>query len=230
LYVSTPEFCFLQLAGEYPFARLVALGLELCGSYSLPSKADGTTSQQVTEQASYNLKRLTTTKKLKAFCVRLEGWPCQRKAMRALRYIADGSASPMETILAILLTLPYRYGGYGLPLPELNGRIDPEKGAGPFAGRDFYRGDLVWRGARTIAEYNSDLEHGNRRQISSDAIRQSDLALCGFTVVIVTNEQIRSMKLLDKVARQIMAGIGKEPRYKNPGFAKACRELRDILL
>ena len=33
--VSTPEFCFLQMAREMTVAQLVQLGLELCGTYAL---------------------------------------------------------------------------------------------------------------------------------------------------------------------------------------------------
>jgi len=230
LYVSSPEFCFFQMAHVYPLAKLIELGLELCGSYSLSSKAHEGAAEGAIEQALYNLPKLTSANKLKAFCARLEEWPGHRKAMNALRYIVDGSASPMESILAILLTLPYRYGGYGFPMPELNGRIDPIKGMKPFSGRGFYRGDLVWREARVVAEYNSDLEHADPRSMAQDAIRRSDLALCGFTEVTVTKEQLKSMMLLDKVARQIAKKLRKQLRYENPGFFKACRKLRSMLL
>ena len=236
LYVASPEFCFFRMAGEYPLAKLIALGIELCGTYSLPVTAsqsadadtDTDADKDVSGKSQYNLPSLTTKKKLKAFVTRMEGRPGYRRAQKALQYITDGSASPMETILFILLILPFRYGGYGLPMPEFNGRINPEKGT-RFTGRSFYRGDLLWREAKVFAEYNSDKEHSGQVQISMDSIRRSDLALCGFWEVTVTKNQIRNAKLLDKVARQIAKRTGKHLRYKEPAFTKAQKNLLRIL-
>jgi len=239
LYVSSPEFCFFQMAGEYPLAKLIALGVELCGSYSLPGKTSvgtekGTSDRpsqnhDALEQPIYNLPPLTSLKKLKAFAAHMGGWPGYKQTVKALRHIADNSASPMEAILFILLTLPLTYGGYGLPIPELNGRIYPVKGAKKFSGREYYRGDLLWRDAGVVAEYNSDIEHTGPERIAADAIRQSDLGLCGINVVPVTIKQIKNLELLDKVARQFAAGIGKRLRCNNPEFAEVQRNLYNTL-
>jgi len=237
--VSSPEFCFFQLADEYNLAKLIALGIELCGSYALPSKKfkskDNDTSGQTSKdydastQSSYDLTPLTSKRKLKGFTDRMEGWPGYRQAIKALRYIEDGSASPMETILFILLTLPYRYGGYGIPKPELNGRIYPKKGVKKFSGRSFYRGDLLWREAGVVAEYNSDTEHSGSERIASDAIRRSDLDLCGIYEVTVTKGQMRNVDLFDKVARQIAVRVGKKLRYNDSDFSEKRKELRGFL-
>jgi len=112
-----------------------------------------------------------------AFSARMEGWIGHTRALRALRFVADNAASPMEAVLVMLLTLPYRLGGYGLPMPELNGIIYPKKRVSQFAGKSFYRGDLLWRDAGVVAEYNSDLEHASQNRIAMDAIRRSDLSL-----------------------------------------------------
>jgi len=217
------------MASEYPLAKLIALGLELCGSYSLAGYANAALKKKESEQTMYNLSKLTNTKKLKVFVARMTGWPGYSQATKALQYIADNSASPMETILFLLLTLPYRHGGYGLPIPELNGCIYPEKGVKRFSGRRFYRGDLLWRKAGIVAEYNSDLEHASPERIARDAIRRSDLLLCGILEVTVTKKQIKNEELFEKIARQIAARTGKELRYKEPGFSEARCELRSVL-
>jgi len=229
LYVSSPEFCFLQMACEYPIAKLIALGIEICGSYSLPSNTYSCEENGVSAQALYDLPKLTNKKKLKAFTSRMEGWAGKKQALKALNYIAEESASPMETILFILLTLPYRFGGYGLPMPEFNGCIYPKKGVSQFEGRSFYRGDLLWREAGVVVEYNSDMKHSDQYSMTKDAIRRNDMALCGFFEVTVTSRQINNTELFDKVAKQIAKRIGKELRYKEPGFSKARRELRSVL-
>jgi len=221
------------MVSEYPLAKLVKLGIELCGIYSQPDKASMCDKQDKEQdkfaQSLYNLPYLTSKKKLQAFTDCMGGWSGQRQALKALRYISDGSGSPMETILFMLLTMPYRYGGYGFPMPELNGCIYPKKGVLTFAGRGFYRGDLLWREAGVVVEYNSDMVHANADSIAMDAIRRGDLALCGISEVTVTRRQLYSIELFDKVARQIAARIGKKLRYKDPGFLKARRELRSVL-
>jgi len=229
LYMSSPEFCFFQMAVKYPLAKLIALGFEICGSYSLPGSASTGGDRGDSVQTMYDLPPLTSKKKLTAFSARMEGWIGYRQALKALHFIADDSASPMETVLVILLTLPYRLGGYGLPMPELNGSIYPKKGVSQFEGKSFYRGDLLWREAGVVAEYNSDAEHASSNRIAMDAIRRNDLSLCGIFEVTVTKKQIKSMELFDKVARQIAIRIGKQLRYKEPEFSKARRELRSVL-
>jgi len=229
LYLSSPEFCFFQMAAKYPLAKLIALGLEVCGSYSLPGSATTGGDRGDLVQTIYDLPPLTSKKKLTAFSTRMEGWIGHKQALRALRYVADDSASPMEAVLVMLLTLPYRLGGYGLPMPELNGSIYPKKRVSKFASKGFYRGDLLWRDAGVVVEYNSDLEHASQNRIAMDAIRRSDLSLCGIYEVTVTNRQIKSMELFDKVAKQIAVRIGKELVYKKPEFLKARRELRSVL-
>ena len=111
LYLSSPEFCFFLMAAKYPLAKLIMLGFEFCGSYSLPGSASTASASKGGDrgdsvQTIYDLQPLTSKKKLTAFCARMEGWTGHKKALRALRFVADDSASPMESVLAMLLTLP----------------------------------------------------------------------------------------------------------------------------
>ena len=69
---------------------------------------------------------LSSVTKLKAYLERATGLKGHKNAMCALLFIVDNSASPMETVLCLVLTLPYRLGGYGFSRPQLNCRIRPE--------------------------------------------------------------------------------------------------------
>ena len=80
-----------------------------------------------------------------------------------------------------------------------------------------------------MAEYNSDLEHTGAERIARDAIRQSDLNLCGIYEIPITKEQIKKDDLFDNVARQIAEKNGKKLRNKEPGFSEARKELRNVL-
>ncbi|MCL1846781.1 MAG: hypothetical protein FWF91_02295 [Coriobacteriia bacterium] len=224
LCVSSPELCFFWMASELSLVKLIELGFELCGSYSLPGPAPG-------EEGAYRRPPLTSTKKLAAFVGQMAGAHGVRKATRALRYIADGSASPMETVLVMLLTLPYKLGGYGLYMPELNARVTPAKTAKKIASKSHYYCDLFWPDVDVAAEYDSDQFHTGPDRISSDSKRRNALATMGVLVVTVTNRQIRDTVELEKVAKQLAAGIGKQLRHnEKPGFRNAQRELRGMLL
>jgi len=274
ILVASPELCFFQMASELPLVKLIELGYELCGSYSLPSKgtsdgpfvvgkdtasrafvvgkdtaagafvvgkdtADGafvvdkdTVDRDfvVDNDTSYNLEPLTSTKRLETFVTQMTGKHGKKRAARALRYIADGSASPMETISAILLVLPNSLGGYGFPLPEMNRRIDTKPAASGNLSKHFYKCDLYWKDSAVAAEYDSDLHHSGYDRISDDSIRRSDLFLSGIEVIPITNKQIYNIEEFDKVARIIASKMGRRIQIRYSGFNAERRKLRGLLL
>jgi len=225
--VSTPEFCFLQLANQLPLARLIQLGYELCGTYSIPVTWDS----NMLRNGFYKRKPLTSVRALQAFTERMSGVSGYQKAVRALRYILDGSASPMETKLAMLLTLPYNLGGYGFIFPELNYRITPSKTAKKSASKDYYECDLFWPDYDLAVEYDSDAHHTGAKNIAADSKKRNALALIGIAVITVTKEQIYSRTELEKVARILAKRLDKRLFHRrNPGFATAHFDLRNLLL
>ena len=248
--VSAPAFCFFQMAGELPLVKLIELGCELCGSYSIAVRSPAVNSPTVSPPAIgppatrggsadgtktadrnvYDHAPLTNTKALKAFVDKMEGIGGQKKARSALRHIADGSASPMETILFMLLTLPQRLGGYGLPAPALNKQIELGTAAKQRSGKAYYVCDLFWPEANLAVEYDSDTFHTGAARITDDSKKRLHLAAHGVHAISVTGTQIRNVTEFESLARLIAEKLGKELRYKNPRFPKARRELRDLLL
>jgi len=223
--VSSPEFCFLQMAGTLSLPRLIELGYELCGSYSLPVASD----LKLPERGFYKRLPLTNIKKLTAFITSMSGFKGHKKATRALRYILEGSASPMETKLSMLLTLPYQLGGFGLPKPELNARIVPRKADRRITNKEFYICDLFWPDKGIAVEYNSNQFHTGSTHITDDAKKSNTLTAMGVLVIPVTAQQIFDNYEFERVARVIAKRLGKRLVYKNPGFAAAHDNLRDIL-
>jgi len=226
--VSAPELCFFQMAGELPLIRLIEYGLELCGSYSLPAGA------APSDKTLYGKVPLTNVRELKAFADRMKGVNGRKQAVRALRYIADGSASPRETILFMLLTLPYSLGGYGLPAPELNRRVDYRKNAESFASfafdKEYYVCDLFWPEANLALEYDSSAYHVGAEHIAADSTKRSDLEVIGIKAVTVTNSQIQNAEKFETVAKVVAKKVQKQLRCKNPQFIRTRDELRDMLL
>lgn len=226
LFVSTPEFCYLQMASQLSLVELIELGYELCGTYSMPA---GGGSDSPTDVA-YNCAPLTHKKQLKAFAERMPGVKGYKKVVRALRYIQDGSASPMETRLTILLTLPYKLGGYSFLMPELNSHIIPNKVVKRFSSKMFYSCDLFWAGYNLAVEYDSNLFHTGSGRIANDSKKRNTLASIGVTTITVTSQQIQSATEFEKVARILARNMGKRLVFKNPEFSTAHDELRKQLL
>ena len=228
--VSSPAFCFFQMAGDLPLIKLIELGFELCGSYSLPVSNGLRQKEEVNDKNIYNHPQLTYTREIKSFVSRLEGVRGHKNAFRALRYIVDGSASPMETLLVMLLTLPHNLGGYGFPKPELNKRIDISKGAIRRSGKAFYVCDLFWSKANLAVEYDSVLYHTGAEHIISDSKKRMDLATLGVEVITVTGNQIRNINMFETLAKLIACKLHKRLQYDNTKFLKAQNELRNILI
>jgi len=233
LFVCSPEFCFLQMANKLPLGSLVELGYELCGSYSIHTAGD----PNVPARGFHLREPLTSTKRLTMFASRMKGVKGHLKAVRALRYVLDGSASPMETKLSILLTLPYRLGGFGLPKPKMNARVDPRKSdrrTGQQAGlrqpgKGYYVCDLFWPDEKVAVEYDSNLFHTGSAHITEDSKKRNALKAMGIGVITVTTQQIYDKREFETVARSLAKDLGKRLVYKNPGFDVAHNELRRLL-
>jgi len=230
LFVTSPEYCFFQLANELPLAKLVQLGLELCGSYTLPANDTDREGPELAKRGFRDHLALTSKEKLSSLLARTEGRFDQRYLSRALRYIEDGSASPMETILTILLTLPYRYGGYGFPMPELNGTVKPGRTTKQSSSKKLFRCDLYWRELDLVVEYDSDSHHSSYEQIAQDAMKRNSLLAMDMTVITVTRLQLRSTVEFERVARQLAIHFDRRLRNdENPKFIKTRRHLRKLL-
>lgn len=208
--ISTPEFCFLQMASRLSLAQLICLGFELCGTYALHANSP----------ATYRTASLTTVSKLRAFVDKVPNAHGRKKAARALRYVLDGSASPMETMLAMLLCLPHALGGYALPHPLLNQRIDINPSAKKAASKSYCVCDLYWPDARVAVEYDSDLEHTGAERIAKDSKRRNTLFANDVQVVTVTRAQACSGEELNRIANLLAHHLGKRLRYRDPGFTR----------
>jgi len=228
--VASAELCFFQMASQLTLVDLIRLGYELCGSYSTPKRMLGNDVPSAFSNTKYNLKPLTTKKRLTAFVERMSGKHGVKRASRALEYIVDDSGSPMESALAILLVLPFRLGGYGFPLPSMNRVVDPKAIMKRSSNKHYYKCDLFWREFGLAAEYDSALHHSDAKSIANDSIRRGELALSGIEVVTVTDKQLYRAEEFDKVARQLATKMKRRIQIKNAKFTTKHRELRDLLL
>ena len=187
--------------------RLVAaaaLACEFAGTYRLPGGGGG--------KASYKLKPLMSCESLRQHALGFRKTSAETRALRVADLAFDGSASPMETALALLLTLPVEFGGLGLPRPLLNKAVDVSDYRGIISDRDEVSPDMLWEEAKVAVEYDSAEKHGSAgpKQLAEDALRSNILTSLGYRVVRVTPQVISSIPSLEMLARQIAHLLGVE--------------------
>lgn len=194
IFVLSPELCFLRHASKLSLPHAAQLGLEFCGAYSLSA---GET------RSARKRAPITNTAFLKSYVENCTGERGIAEARRALRYVEDGSESPRETIVALLLDLPTRLGGCGDPPPKMNYAIPLPKNARKATGRRSLRCDLLWPEEKLAIEYDSDLHHTGSERIASDATRRAVLTHLGFEVVTVANRHMHNTAEFEMVARRV---------------------------
>lgn len=217
---SSPELCFVQMSQLLSLAKTIELGFELCGTYAKPNGDN-------IEIKARN--PLTSPQRIMQFLQRtsLTG---KENAKRAIKYVQAGSASPMETLLTLLLCLPKRHGGYGLPRPKLNYPIKTQRiSFGEVHGGERIC-DLFWPDKKVSVEYDSVRYHENARSISRDAIRRVEVANADVAVVTVSKAQIFDVVKTDEVAALLFKLLGVRFQKPSAGWRMIQKSLRAELM
>lgn len=216
-----PELAFIQMASVLRNdIALLELGFELCGTYRTESTASAT---------AYNVPPLTTARSIRAFTERNSSLAGTRAIARVLPYLVDGSASPRETKLALMLSLPHARGGYGLDVPSMNRVVYADAGARAVSGRASFRCDLCWATAKLDVEYQSREIHANEASRIADSRRAHALSSMGWTVVGITNDELDSAQACDLIADTIRMRLGRRKRIRVSDYEQRKRELRQAL-
>ena len=215
-YVASPEMTFAQMATRLPMLDLVKLGMELCGTYALCPYSDRFDDRPP----------VTSKKRLESFCRRAKGMHGSAAALRALRWVVDGSNSPAETALVLYLCLPVRLGGYGFEYPDMNPTTPLGKRASKMAEYPTMRCDLHWIAKRVVVEYDSDQEHLSSQSASRDARRRNILGYKDITVITVRKPMLYTPRAFDDVVRQLARALGRQLRSRDLNFTPTRSSLR----
>lgn len=227
VYIASPELCLMQLASKLPEQQVTKLALEMCGFYAIDPYSD--------DPGMSKRPLLTSASKLKAYASRMFMPESRARAAHFLRYVADGSASPRETALFMLLCMSPRFGGYGLAIPELNKRINLTPSEQLMVGAQHFDCDLYWQAPRegtahnVAVEYDSSRHHTAAEKQERDAVRRNMLQYKNIQVITATRKQVNNASEFDKLARQIGRAIGKRFRIPEKEHIKARAELRKTL-
>lgn len=216
IFAACPELCFVQLARDLPFHELVKVGSALCGAFAVdPLSSNGLTRRTP----------ITTAKRIEAFIRRNPGIRGAKAARQAVKCLAENAASPPEAFLWTVMSLPQRYGGYGIPGLELNRRITPSKRAQSLAHRKTLVPDIMHAPSRLSIEYDSNSEHLTPEQISRDASKRLALEADGFKVITVTSRQLPDSNEMRGVAEQSCKRIGRRFQIQSKNFQAQHRRL-----
>ncbi|MBQ9057771.1 MAG: DUF559 domain-containing protein [Atopobiaceae bacterium] len=123
--------------------------------------------------------------------------------MAIARQVVEGSASPMESALTLILCAPQSWGGFGLPQPQLNKSIPVDKSIRHLWSEEYITPDLLWESAKLVLEYDSTQHHTTSRQLARDASRRDIFQQMGFRVISVTGFHMSRPLELERVATLI---------------------------
>lgn len=214
LLIASPELLFAQLAARSDFDEidLALAGYELCGTYVMDRSWDGYTP---TGSCTTNRSRL----------LRMADHEAGQRGIRTVRQAAglvvDGSHSPMETVLAMLFTLPRRLGGLGVPGASMNHHVLTAVG-------DRWI-DVAFPSLRCGLEYKGRRPHGIERTQRDDR-RQNEIAGSGMVTLNVWYEDLRDPRLFQQLVDSFAKVAGIRLRVRSDGFAAAQDRLRMRLL
>lgn len=188
--------------------------MEICGRYALvKDHSRGFSSRD------YQLASLDA---IRSFMQLMQGEPNVPAFEKLIGHIDEGSRSPMETRAFLLMCLPKRYGGYGLPKPSLNMRVPLTQHEQTLARRRYFECDLCWPEERLIIEYDGHADHAERSDRDRDSVKRNVLISKGYTVLTITGGQIRDKRMFDKITRE----TAKLLRYRLRAFPKDWEEKR----
>lgn len=210
--LASPELLFLELARELSIHQLILLGLQLC-SYS-----PGNPSEAV-----------TTSRKLNRFLVKAVGHHGRRKALLAMRYVADGSGSIMESLAYMMLVLPHTLGGYGLGGAAFNYEISLRDGARRRLGQNRCFVDLYYKQAKVGVEYESFRHHNSPSEQGRDSIRSAILENQGVKMMHLSTIQLYDTDAFRDFAANLSRHLNKRIYIRAKKFDEMHALLRTLL-
>lgn len=221
LLVTSPELTFVHMASILSFPLAVHLGYEFCGTFAPDaSRPYGVRSR----------KPLTSPEKIASYLDKMDRIRGAKRARSALAYIMRGSASPRESTLGELLTLPYQRGGSKVERPEMNALIEIPRRSSWASDSASFRCDLLWREKGVAVEYDSTLCHTGAERIAGDASRRNALESLGLVVVTATWRQVTNYREYNRFVRILTGHLGTRVRPTCSDYPARQFALREELL
>lgn len=172
---------------------------------------------------------ITTKERLSSFLARTSGHHSHKKAWRALKYIENGSASIMESIVYMFLTLPHLLGGYGLGGAVFNYEIRLEDEAGKHLRQKRCFMDLYYKAAKLAIECESFAFHSRPSEQGKDAIRSAILDRHGIEVMHLNTIQLYDKTACKDFVLNLSSRLDKRIHIRTEKFDEMNDRLRSLL-
>lgn len=172
---------------------------------------------------------LTSSERLVTFIKACGHGGAARRMDRAASWVLDGSASPLETRMALILCLDPLHGGERWPQPHLNQRIDLTLEARTLSGGTYRVADLFWPDLNVDLEINGTAYHADRHGFARASDRRAALEAMGCTVLEITYDQMRYPDKLDTMLQTFSAKTGLPLQDRTREFVATRKKLLDEL-
>lgn len=171
---------------------------------------------------------------LDEFVLKTKGYRGNRRLARCAACVTGTCASPFEVQASMLLSIPIKDGGQGLPglrnnVPiRLNSKASLVSGGKCRCYADLYFEDTV-TGSPLDIECQSRIIHDNGESYLSDANRSAALQLMGVDVLPLTYEQIFDYNSYQAVCSLISKKLGTQPTRRSVGDRRKEADLRQTI-
>ena len=206
VYVSTPEFTFLQLSRELSPLTLALVGCALCASYRL----------DVQSGRIVQCEPLTSVASLRAFLEKAQGVRGSRNAQKMLKLIADGAESPQEVNMYLFASLPLDMGGSAIEDLSLNYEVGVESGDLSILDRPTRTSFRIDMGVPALGVGVEYLGKYHEEQQDQDRERQNALLAKGERILQAKYRDISNPVLAERLICQLSALLGKEAPVRTP--------------
>ena len=189
LQIVSPAAYLALRAGQTNQVQLAMLASTLCGDYLCNPYQDS---------LRYFRDPLCSTSTINALVGGISESLRGIKSLRgALSYVANGAHSPMETVIQLALSLPPKLGGCGLPVPELNAKLEVTSELSLLLGGPRHISpDGLWPAQHVGYEYDSHQEHDiNPLQVEKDRRRRDVMERLGYQMVVFDRESCRNERM-----------------------------------
>lgn len=208
LRTSSPELCLAQSALHASFPDLLMLCYEFCGTYTVDASSKAGFAPRC--------KPLTSVSMCQDFIDRHPSLRGTNALNHALSHVANRSASPNESKLSIILSLPCLYGGYALPLPQHHCKL-------VLADGSVIQPNLYWPDKKIGLVLSSKLAN------PQGAAKTSTRSIGCITVIAVGEDALQSKKETDAIVRRLARLMGFRMRPRGKFYPQHQEDLRRSL-
>lgn len=185
------------------------------------------------EASLWRRPRLVSSEDLWRFCHEIAPYRGGKRFGNIARHVVQDAASPFEVEAALLIALPRNMGGEGMRIKGMNVKIVLSERAKRLVDSEAVYADILLESAdgdiQVVLECQGKGTHGERGVNDSDAVRMTALQSMGYTVYLLTHDQISDEAKFSVTFKSICRDLDAPYYPKTPDEEEAERKLRGEL-